>query len=115
VRACVRGTAEIRQLASDFNQMLNAIALRDQKLQQASDLLEQRVAERTKLMEWEIAERQATEGRLKESVESQYTTAHAHHSDDGARRNGRIHYETGSERIPQARNGARHHEQQIGS
>jgi hypothetical protein len=106
--------------------MLNAIALRDQKLQQASDLLEQRVAERTKLMEWEIAERQATEGRLKESVESQYTTAHAHHSDDGAcnprrstgmlgRRNGRIHYETGSERIPQARNGARHHEQQIGS
>jgi PAS domain S-box-containing protein len=69
LHASLEGAAEVRQLASDFNHMLDAIALRDKELQQASDLLEQRVAERTQLMEQEIVERQAAEARLKESVE----------------------------------------------
>jgi PAS domain-containing protein len=69
LQTALQGTSEVCQLASDFNQMLDAVALRDKELQQAGDLLEQRVAERTKLMEQEIAERQAAERRLKENVE----------------------------------------------
>jgi PAS domain S-box-containing protein len=69
VHASLNGASEVRQLASDFNQMLDAIALRDKELQKASDLLEHRVAERTQLLEQQIAERQMAEGRLKESVE----------------------------------------------
>ena len=69
LRAPLEGVSELRQLAADFNHMLEAIALRDKELQQASDLLEQRVSERTMLMEQEIAERQNAEHQLKESVE----------------------------------------------
>jgi PAS domain S-box-containing protein len=69
VRASLEGPSEVRQLASDLNHMLDAIAMRDTELQQASEFLEQRVAERTKLLEQQIAERQAAERRLRESVE----------------------------------------------
>jgi len=70
LRASAEGHSELSRLANDFNQMLEAIELRDKELRDARDLLEQRISERTSALQQEILEREKAESLLKESVES---------------------------------------------
>jgi len=69
LRALPRGGKELRNLAQDFNHMLEAVERRDKELREAQEMLEQRVSQRTIALEQEIAERQRTEALLRESEE----------------------------------------------